>query len=107
YISWTRFIFNPSNGAYKQSPIILAYSTDGGKTFSTPQLVAGNVLYSQGSHVMLGPDGTVYVLWDGETRFGHFDSTWMPKSTVGGVRWTMLVDISILVDILHPPYNAF
>src|SRR3989454_11660062 len=61
YVSWTRFIFNPSNGAYKQSPIIFAYSTDGGKTFSTPQLIAGNVLYSQGSHVMVGPDGTVYV----------------------------------------------
>ena len=106
YVSWTRFIFNPSNGAYKQSPIIFAYSTDGGKTFSTPQLIAGNVLYSQGSHVMLGPDGTVYVLWDGETRFGPFDSTWMTKSTDGGVTWTQPLAIAPLVDIL-PPANSF
>src|SRR6266702_3301475 len=105
YVSWTRFIFNPSNGAYKQSPIIFAYSTDGGKTFSTPQLIAGNVLYSQGSHVMLGPDGTVYVLWDGETRFGPFDSTWMTKSTDGGVTWTQPLAIAPLVDIL-PPANT-
>jgi len=104
YISWTRFIFNPSNGAYKQSPIIFAYSTDGGQTFSTPQLIAGNVLYSQGSHVMVGPDGTVYVLWDGDTRLGPFDSTWMTKSTDGGVTWTMPLAIAPLVDI-HSPQN--
>src|SRR5438309_478234 len=107
YVSWTRFIFNPSNGAYKQSPIILAYSTDGGKTFSTPQLVAGNVLYSQGSHVMVGPDGTVYVLWDGDTRFGPFDSTWMSKSTDGGVSWTKPLAIAPLVDIFPPANTAF
>src|SRR3989441_469763 len=107
YVSWTRFIFNPSNGAYKQSPIIFAYSTDGGKTFSTPQLIAGNVLYSQGSHVMLGPDGTVYVLWDGETRFGPFDSTWMTKSTDGGVTWTQPLAIAPLVDILPPANSVF
>src|SRR5438445_219789 len=105
YISWTRFIFNPSNGAYKQSPIIFAYSTDGGQTFSTPQLIAGNVLYSQGSHLMVGPDGTVYVLWDGDTRLGPFDSTWMTKSTDGGVTWTMPLAIAPLVDI-HSPQNS-
>ena len=105
YISWTRFIFNPSNGAYKQSPIIFAYSTDGGQTFSTPQLIAGNVLYSQGSHVMVGPDGTVYVLWDGDTRLGPFDSTWMTKSTDGGVTWTPPTAIAPLVDI-RPPANT-
>src|SRR6266705_3172343 len=105
YVSWTRFIFNPSNGAYKQSPIIFAYSTDGGQTFSTPQLIAGNVLYSQGSHVMVGPDGTVYVLWDGDTRLGPFDSTWMTKSTDGGVTWTPPTAIAPLVDI-RPPANT-
>src|SRR5713226_2644475 len=30
YVSWTRFIFNPHNGAYVQSPIAFAYSKDGG-----------------------------------------------------------------------------
>src|SRR5438128_8088523 len=107
YVSWTRFIFNPSNGAYKQSPIIFAYSTDGGQTFSSPQLIAGNVLYSQGSHVMVGSDGTVYVLWDGDTRFGPFDSTWMVKSTDGGVTWTTPLAIAPLVDIFSPANTVF
>jgi hypothetical protein len=105
YVSWTRFIFAAQTGAYVQSPITLAYSTDGGQTFSNPQLVSPNVLYSQGSHVMVGPDGTVYVLWDGNTRFGPFDSTWMSKSTDGGVSWSKPVAIAPLVDIF-PPFNT-
>ena len=105
YVSWTRFIFNPHTGGYVQSPIIFAYSTDGGQTFSTLQLISGNVLYGQGSHVMVGPDGTVYVLWDGDTRLGSFDSTWMTKSTDGGDTWTQPLAIAPLVDI-HSPQNS-
>jgi hypothetical protein len=107
YVSWTRFIFNANNGAYVQSPIIFAFSSDGGQTFSDPQLIAGNVLYSQGSHVMVGPDGTVYVLWDGDTRLGPFDSTWVVKSTDGGVTWTKPVAIAPLVDISSPANTVF
>jgi hypothetical protein len=107
YVSWTRFIFNAKTGAYVQSPITLAYSNDGGQTFSNPQLIAGNVLYSQGSHVMVGPDGTVYVLWDGSTRFAPFDSTWMSKSTDGGVTWSKPLAIAPLVDIFRPANTAF
>src|SRR6266567_3530900 len=62
---------------------------------------------NQGSHVMLGPDGTVYVLWDGETRFGPFDSTWMTKSTDGGATWTQPLAIAPLVDILPPANTVF
>src|SRR5258706_8460285 len=40
YVSWTRFIFNPQNGAYTQSPIFFVYSTDGGQTFSNPQNIS-------------------------------------------------------------------
>jgi len=45
YVTWTRFIFNASNGRYVQSPIAFTYSKDGGKTFSSPKLIVGNVLY--------------------------------------------------------------
>ena len=33
-----------------------------------PKSIAGNVLYSQGSRPVVGPDGTLYVFWDGSTR---------------------------------------
>jgi hypothetical protein len=107
YVSWTRFVFSAGTGAYVQSPIIFAFSTDGGQTFSTPELISPNVIYSQGSHVMVGPDGTVYVLWDGDTRLGPFDSTWMVKSTDGGVTWNKPVAIAPLVDISSPANAVF
>lgn len=107
YVSWTRFIFNAKTGAYVQSPIDFVYSTDGGQTFSTPQLISPNVLYSQGSHIMVGPDGTVYVLWDGDTKFGPFDSTWVVKSTDGGVTWSKPVAVAPLVDISSPANTVF
>ena len=107
YVSWTRFIFTAKTGDYVQSPIIFAYSTDGGQTFSDPQLVSPNVLYSQGSHVMVGPDGAVYVLWDGDTKFGPFDSTWMVKSTDGGVSWSKPIAVAPLVDISSPANTLF
>lgn len=107
YVTWTRFIFNPHNGAYVQSPIAVAYSSDGGATFSDPQLIVGNVLYGQGSRPTVGPDGTVYVFWDGSTRLATLDSIWMVKSTDGGVTWSKPVAVSQLVDILPPANTAF
>jgi len=71
-------------------------SSDGGATFSTPQLIAGNVLYGQGSRPVVGPDGTLYVFWDGSTRLAALDSTYMVKSTDGGATWSAPVQISTL-----------
>ena len=107
YVSWTRFIFNPQNGAYKQSPIAFVYSKDGGATFSSPQLIVGNVLYSQGSHPTVAPDGTVYVFWDGSTRKATLDSIWVVKSTDGGVSWSKPVEVAPLVEILPAANTAF
>ena len=107
YVTWTRFIFNAHTGDYVQSPIAEVYSSDGGKTFSAPQLIVGNVLYGQGSHPTVGPDGTVYVFWDGSTRRATLDSIWMVKSTDGGVNWSKPVKVSDLVDIIPIANTAF
>src|SRR6266545_1522541 len=68
YVTWTRFLFNASNGSYVQSPIAFASSADGGRTFTTPKLISGKVLYGQGSRPVVAPDGTLYVFWEGSTR---------------------------------------
>ncbi len=98
YVSWTRFLFNPNNGAYVQSPIFFAYSTDGGATFSSPKSISGNVLYDQGSRPVVGPDGSVYVFFEGATRLATLDSTYVVKSTDGGVTWGKPVQIATLAD---------
>src|SRR5438105_3445478 len=105
YVSWTRFIFNPANGRYVQSPIALVYSSDGGQTFSAPALISSNVLYGQGSRPVVGPDGTVYVFWDGAQRLSVYDSIWMVKSKDGGVTWSSPVAVAPLADIV-PIANA-
>lgn len=107
YVTWTRFIFNAHNGRYVQSPIAFAFSSDGGQTFSAPQLIVGNVLYSQGSRPVVGPDGTVYVFWDGSTRLATLNSIWMVKSTDGGLSWSKPVAVSPLVGINSPRGTVF
>ena len=99
YVTWTRFLFNASNGNYVQSPIMEAHSSDGGRTFSSPKIISGNVLYDQGSRVFTGPDGTVYAIWEGATRLSTLDGTWVTKSTDGGDTWSQPTLISTLVDI--------
>ena len=98
YVTWTRFLFNAHNGAYTQSPIFFASSSDGGQTFSSPKSIAGNVLYGQGSRPVVAPNGDLYVFWDGATRLASLDSTYMVKSTDGGATWSKPLSISTLVD---------
>jgi hypothetical protein len=98
YITWTRFKFAASTGAYVQSPIFFVRSTDGGATFSQPKSIAGNVLYGQGSRPVVGPDGTLYVFWNGSTRLQSLNSTWVVKSTDGGATFSKPVAISALTD---------
>jgi hypothetical protein len=107
YVSWTEFIFNPVNGMYVKSPIFFAYSTDGGMTFSTPEPIVDNVLYDQGSHIVIGQNGVVYVFWEGSTRLASFNSIYMAKSYDGGVTFSKPVVVSQLVDILPPKYTIF
>jgi hypothetical protein len=108
YVSWTRYIFSAHNGSYVQSPIFFAYSTDGGATFSAPASIGGNVLYDQGSRPIVGPDGTVYVIFEGATRLSTLDAQWIVKSTDGGVSWskpTKIADVQDAIPIANAVYR--
>jgi len=107
YVSWTRFLFNASNGSYVQSPIFFAYSTDGGQTFSEPKNISGNVLYDQGSRPIVGYDGSVYVIFEGATRLATLDGTYIVKSTDGGVTFGKPVKIAALQDVIPLANTAF
>ncbi|PYK26401.1 MAG: hypothetical protein DME59_07820 [Verrucomicrobia bacterium] len=107
YVSWIRFVFNPHNGFYVQSPIFFAYSTDGAATFSTPTNISGNVIYDSGSLPIVGYDGTVYVVFEGSTRLATLNSQWIVKSTNGGVTWSRPVKIADVQDIITPAEAVF
>jgi hypothetical protein len=98
YVTWTRFLFSAATGRYVQSPIFFASSTDGGATFSSPKAISGNVLYGQGSRPVVGPDGALYVFWDGSTRLSSLNSTYVVKSTDGGATFSSPIAISRLTD---------
>jgi len=107
YVSWTRFIFNPQNGSYVQSPIFFVYSTDHGATFSAPAKISGNVLYDQGSRPIVGYDGTVYVIFEGATRLSTLDAQWIVKSTDGGVTWSRPTKIADVQDVISPANTVY
>jgi hypothetical protein len=107
YVTWTRYVFNAHNGAYTQSPIFFASSSDGGATFTTPENISGNVLYDQGSRPIVGYDGTVYVIFEGATRLSTLDSQWIVKSTDGGATWSKPVRIADVQDIIPPANTVF
>ncbi|MFL6136212.1 MAG: sialidase family protein [Frankiaceae bacterium] len=107
YVTWTRFLFNAHNGNYVQSPIAFVSSSDGGRTFTAPKLISGNALYSQGSRPVVGPDGSLYVFWDGATRLAATDSTYMAKSTDGGATWSQPQQVAPLAEIEELGDTAF
>jgi hypothetical protein len=76
YVTWTRFEDRPGT-ANDRSPIVFSQSTDGGATWSQAVVISGNnpaicTVFSvnpgdcdqdQGSHPVVGPDGTIYVVF--------------------------------------------
>ena len=78
YVSWTRFqpeaeapngSGDAPNGVRELSPIFFSQSTDGGVTWSDRVEISGEAegicpaecFHDQGSHPVVGPDGTIYV----------------------------------------------
>src|SRR6267143_904551 len=107
YVTWTRFIFSAGKGNYVQSPIFFASSSDGGATFSAPTNIVGNVHYDQGSRPVVGPDGSVFVFFEGSTRFAQLNSTYVVKSTDGGATWGAPIAVSTVSDIISPANTVF
>jgi hypothetical protein len=72
YVTWTRFA-DTADGGYLESPIVVAASTDRGRTFTPFRRVdttlegfrGGLTPFSQGSNPRIGRDGTLYVAYEG------------------------------------------
>jgi hypothetical protein len=94
YVSWTSFRQATSE------PVEVAYSTDGGKTFSAPNQVspAANTAKKgrQGSQPVVGADGSVYVTFEQGTS--HVVVT----SRDGGVKWSRPAPAAAVNDLEDP-----
>lgn len=87
YVTWTRFFFDPAHG-YRQSPIVMSKSADGGRSWSAWTAVSDSGHpYDQGSNPVVAADGTLYVAYEGEVYASGYwqDATMVARSTNGGI----------------------
>ncbi|MEW5985463.1 MAG: sialidase family protein [Chloroflexota bacterium] len=95
YVAWTQF-----TGFFTTSRVYVAYSADGGTTWSLPILVSGSHTSVQGAHPAAGPDGAVYVTWcspcSGSARI------YVNKSSNGGATWGAPVQAASLTGLPSP-----
>ena len=105
YISWTRFKDNPQYG-YVESPIVVARTSDYGKTWSDWVDASGPYKYNQGSVPVVGNDGTVYISFEGAVAADNYnDYNIVARSTDGGKSFTQTV-VSRNVDETYPVHPA-
>src|SRR2546427_831602 len=92
YVSWTRFTSSST------SDIMVAYSRDGDRSFSSPMKVS-NSLLNQGSVPVVGSDGTLFVVWNDLSNNQIMEA----KSIDGGVSFSSPVVVSSVVPLPQPP----
>ncbi len=108
YASWTLFIGNGKFGksnTFSPEPIVFARSTDGGETWShiirlSQSANNGAVGGRQGSLIRTGPDGTVYVFWEG--AINHHSEQLVAVSHDGGDTFGGPMPVASVNDIPSP-----
>ncbi len=110
YVSWTLFQGNGKKG-FTPEPIVIASSSDGGQTFSrlqrlSPSANNNTISGRQGSLIRTGPDGTVYVFWEGVVS-KHSEIV-VATSHDGGKTFGQPQPVSAVSDIPSPlPGSSF
>jgi len=121
YVTWTIFDFSCPGGSYCQSPIYFSRSSDGGVSWSKAKLISGkngaicqfgNVFdpslnpnacnFDQGSYPVIGPDGSINVVFN-NCNLPPQPSTYLcqqlfVKSTDGGTTWSQPVKVGDDID---------
>lgn len=66
-VTWTNFSLGPHGAGYQASPIVGAISDDYGHTWNRQGFPVSDAAhpYNQGSQVQFGPDGALYVAYEG------------------------------------------
>ena len=93
YVTWVEF-----NGQ-THSPVQVAFSRDGARTFSTPtQVTGGNVRNNQDARLVSAPDGTLFLTFDNGVQGNKGTVLYVSSSRDGGVTWSTPFQFATLVD---------
>ncbi len=102
YVTWVQF-----NGYGTHSPVQVAYSRDGARSFSTPiQITKGPIRNNQDARIAIGPDGTLYLTFDNGIQGGKGTANYVSVSRDGGATWSAPTVFSLYNNpvCLYPPY---
>ena len=83
YVTWVQF------SGQTHSPVQVAYSRDGARTFSTPvQITSSTIRNNQDARLTSAPDGTLFLTFDNGVQGGKGTVMYVAKSRDGGATWT-------------------
>lgn len=102
YVTWAQF--NGLKGTH--SPVMVATSTDGGRSFSSPVKVSvGNIRNNQDQRIVTAPNGDAYLTFDNGIQGGKGTVLYVSKSTDGGATWSTPFQFATLVNpvCVFPP----
>jgi len=103
YVTWAQF-----NGRGTHSPIYVAVSTDGGRSFATPQRVtSGTVRNDQDARIAIDPQlGTAFLTFDNSIQGGKGTAMYVSASNDRGASWTAPFQFGTFQNpvCVYPPY---
>jgi hypothetical protein len=102
YVTWAQF--DGLKGTH--SPVLVATSTNGGRSFSGPVKVSvGNIRNNQDQRIVTAPNGDAYLTFDNGVQGGKGTVLYVTKSTDGGATWSTPFQFATLVNpvCVFPP----
>lgn len=102
YVTWAQF-----TGSSAHSPVYVATSTDGGRTFSLAQKVtSGSVRNNQDQRIVTDPrNGTAYLTFDNSIQGGKGTAMFVSRSNDHGASWSAPMQLGTFQNpvCLFPP----
>ena len=103
YVTWAQF-----TGLSSHSPVYVAVSRDGGRSFALPVKVSsGSVITDQDQRIVTDPrDGTAYLTFDNGIQGGRGMPLYVSVSHDRGASWSTPVAFAAFTNpvCLYPPY---
>ncbi len=101
YVTWVQF------SGQTHSPVQVAYSSDGARTFSTPVAITSSTIRNnQDARLTSAPDGTLFLTFDNGVQGGKGTVMYVAKSRDGGATWTQPFQFAAFRNPVctFPPY---